>query len=57
MDLGCTFVINTDAHAVDQLDQMIFGVQTARRGWATRSCILNTRPVEEVRAFVAAKRK
>ena len=34
LDAGCQLVINTDAHATDQLDQMPFGVTTARRGWA-----------------------
>lgn len=57
VEMGCRLVINTDAHSVDQLDQMPLGVQTARRGWATLDCVLNTGSVEDVRAFVAAKRK
>ena len=55
-DLGAIVVINTDAHATDQLDQIQFGVMTARRAWLRRSDVLNTRPAAEVRAFVAAKR-
>ena len=54
--LGCQLVINTDAHDSEQLDQMPYGIVTARRGWATRDRVLNTRPLEEVRRFVAAKR-
>lgn len=56
-ELGCHFAINTDAHAIDQLDQMPLGVQTARRGWATRDSVLNTGSVEDIRNFVAAKRR
>lgn len=39
---GVKLVINTDAHMVDQMDNMPFGVSVARRGWATRANIVNT---------------
>jgi hypothetical protein len=32
-------------------------VTTARRGWAERRHIVNTRPLAEIRAVIAAKRK
>ncbi len=35
-------IINTDSHAVDQMDNMKYGVAIARRGWAQKSDILNT---------------
>ena len=35
-------VINTDSHASYQMDNMKYGVAMARRGWATKSDILNT---------------
>jgi DNA polymerase (family X) len=55
---GATLVIDSDAHRVDALDrQMSFGVGTARRGWVEVRHVLNTRPVEEVRAFITAKRR
>lgn len=38
------FVINTDAHNVYQMDNMKFGVAVGRRGWATKSDIVNTLP-------------
>jgi DNA polymerase (family 10) len=34
-------IINTDSHAVDQMDLMQYGVTVARRGWATKHDILN----------------
>ena len=42
-------VINTDAHAVDQLDLMPYGVAVARRGWATKNDILNTMSYNELK--------
>lgn len=39
---GNKFVIDTDAHQIDEMDLMRFGVSAARRGWATKHDILNT---------------
>lgn len=39
---GVKFLINTDAHAVEQMDNMLYGVSVARRGWATKADIVNT---------------
>ena len=39
---GMKFVIGTDAHIVDAMDNMKYGVSVARRGWSTRRDILNT---------------
>jgi DNA polymerase (family 10) len=55
---GVTIAIDSDCHRIDGLArQMQFGVGTARRGWVEPSHVLNTRPVEDVRAFVAHKRR
>ncbi|MEK7186586.1 MAG: PHP domain-containing protein [Patescibacteria group bacterium] len=35
-------IINTDSHAVEQMDNMKYGVDMARRGWAQKDDILNT---------------
>jgi DNA polymerase (family 10) len=56
-DLGATILINTDAHATDQLEQMEFGVITARRAGLRKGDVLNTRPAKEVQAFAAKKRR
>jgi DNA polymerase (family 10) len=42
---GATLVISTDAHAVAELGFMRWGVDQARRGWAERERIANTRPL------------
>jgi DNA polymerase (family 10) len=39
---GIRFCIDTDAHAIDQLLLMPYGVDVARRGWATKHDIVNT---------------
>ncbi len=39
---GIKLAINTDSHATEQMNLMKYGVSVARRGWATKSDILNT---------------
>ena len=41
---GVTVCINTDAHNVRQLDNMVYGVATARRGWVPPEMVLNALP-------------
>jgi len=42
------FVLGTDAHYVDQLSFIHFGVATARRGWLEKKDILNTYSLKEI---------
>src|SRR4029453_14454257 len=52
---GLQIVCSTDAHSVRGLGNMTLSVRTARRGWATRADILNTRPLPAIlRATIAA---
>ncbi len=44
---GVKFVISTDAHHTRHLENMKYGVLTARRGWLEASDVLNTLPVEK----------
>ena len=54
---GVTVVIDSDCHRCRALDrQMRMGVATARRGWVEPKHVLNTRPIADVRAFIARKR-
>jgi DNA polymerase (family 10) len=43
VEAGAEIVINTDAHGVDTLDNMAYGVATARRAWLTKADVANTR--------------
>jgi DNA polymerase (family 10) len=52
-DLGCSIVINTDAHHTSHFDKMRFGVQQLRRAWLGRADVLNTRGAD---AFLAGLR-
>ena len=51
-ELGVAVVISTDAHGPDGLDNMRFGVDQARRGWLGPSDVLNTRSLDELRAWL-----
>ena len=42
-DAGVVICVNTDAHGVDTLENMRWGIATARRGWLTAPEVANTR--------------
>jgi DNA polymerase (family X) len=44
---GCKIVVDTDAHATEELDQMRYGITQLRRAWLTKDDILNTQPTAE----------
>ena len=47
VEAGVKLVIDTDAHNVNHLSFLHYGIATARRGWAKKSDILNTKSLEE----------
>jgi len=52
-ELGCKIIVNTDAHATDELDQIDHGIVQLRRAWLTPQDLINTQPIE---AFLATLR-
>jgi len=55
---GVTLTIDSDCHRARLLErQMDLGIGTARRGWVEARHVLNARPLNQVRAFIAAKRR
>ncbi len=46
-ELGCRIVVDTDAHATEELDQMRWGVTQLRRAWLAAGDVLNTEPDAE----------
>lgn len=54
VEAGVRIVIDSDAHGVDTLANMRYGVATARRGWLTAADVLNARPWDEVLALRSA---
>ena len=45
--LGVKLTFGTDSHHIDSMDNMVFGVSVARRGWATKKDIVNTLSLED----------
>jgi DNA polymerase (family 10) len=56
VEQGIKLVINTDAHAVSQMDGMEYGVAVARRGWASKHDIMNTLPYNEFKKWILERR-
>lgn len=45
---GVLVAISTDAHSIRHLDNIIYGIHTAKRGWLEKKDVLNTRPLKEL---------
>ena len=56
LDKGARLVVSSDAHFLPALDWVRWGIQMARRGWATRQDILNTRSLAELRPLLRRHR-
>ena len=52
---GCLIVIDSDAHRTEELADVRWGVDQARRAWVEPRHVLNTRGRDELLAWVAAK--
>ncbi len=53
---GVKCVINPDAHGVEKLAELWFGVGVARKGWLTKSDVMNTLPLGKIEAELRRKR-
>ena len=51
-DMGAKVAIGTDAHSLSQLDYMLYGVATARRGWLEPKDVLNCLTLLELVDFL-----
>jgi DNA polymerase (family X) len=54
---GVKCVINPDAHSVSSLQNLIFGIGAARKGWLSRQDVINTLPLGRIEDALKAKRK
>lgn len=52
MELGVPIAINTDAHAIEQLDYMNIGTKYAQKAWLKKELIVNTWSKEEFETFI-----
>jgi DNA polymerase (family 10) len=48
LEKGVILTISTDAHRTGHMDNLQYGIAQARRGWATKDDILNTKSVDEM---------
>ena len=51
-DAGVMFAIDSDAHSVADQGNLPYGVGTAQRGWLTSDDVINTWPLDRLRAFL-----
>jgi DNA polymerase (family 10) len=54
-DAGCKLVIDSDAHYLRELDNVVWGVAMARRGWIEPHDVANCWSRDEFLAWVAGK--
>jgi DNA polymerase (family 10) len=55
-DAGVKFAIDSDAHSVPNLGNMPYGIGAAQRGWLTPDDVINTWPLDRLRAFLRKPR-
>ena len=53
---GVKTSINPDAHSTRGLQDLFFGIRSARKGWLTRQDVINTTPLSEIEALLGHKR-
>ena len=46
-EAGVNIAINTDAHAIDQLEYMEIGVKYAQKAWLKKETVVNTWPLDK----------
>ena len=54
---GIPVTISTDSHGIFHLNNIIYGIHTARRGWLEEKDVLNTRPLREVLKIIKKRRR
>jgi DNA polymerase (family 10) len=54
-EFGCVFTIGSDAHRIEELDNLRWGTAMARRAWLTRDRVMNTRSRAEILAWASGK--
>jgi len=54
---GVKCVIDPDAHRVERLQDLWFGIGIARKGWLTKDDVMNCLPLEQIEEALREKRK
>jgi DNA polymerase (family 10) len=53
--VGCLLAIDSDAHDINELDYVRWGIGQARRAWVTPEAVVNTRSRADLLAWAAGK--
>lgn len=56
-DCGVLISINPDAHRIEELNDVIFGVDIARKGWLKKEDVLNCKDADEIKSFLQYKKE
>lgn len=56
LDRGVMLSINPDAHSIDELYYVQWGIAVARKGWLTPEGCLNAKPLEEFSAWIEERK-
>lgn len=56
VELGCVLTINTDAHSIQHLEFLQYGVGIARRAWVSPEQVMNTWAVDQFLHWLADRR-
>ncbi|HAO93833.1 MAG: hypothetical protein A2X93_05715 [Deltaproteobacteria bacterium GWC2_56_8] len=51
-DKGVKIAISTDAHSINHLQNIVYGIHTARRGWIEKKDVINTMPLKGLMRFL-----
>jgi len=51
--VGCLLAIDSDAHDLNELDYVRWGISQARRAWVTPDVVVNTRSRTDLLAWTA----
>ena len=54
---GVKCAINPDAHSTRGLQDLFFGIASARKGWLTKADVVNTLPLGKIKTVLARKRR
>lgn len=54
-EMGCSFVLSSDAHSTEQLSYVQYAVLSARRAWLEKKHVLNVKSVKEIEKILAKK--
>ena len=57
VNAGVKLAIDSDAHNVNHMQFLHFGIATARRGWATKADVINTKPLKGFLASLKGRQR